>query len=365
MNKVSSALGVVLLGLVAIMLIAPTPARAQAGATAVPWLLIAPTSRISAMGEAGTGWVDDASAIFWNPGALAFQKESEVSLTHANWLPKFNMSDLFYDYLNFKMPVEAIDGVVSASVTYLNLGKFTVTNESGPTPIGEFKSYEYAVTAGYSTLIGGTWGLGFNLRFIHSALSPIGTAQEQGNGISSGVSFDVATMWRPQGEGILKGFSLGVNLSNVGPKITYIDAAQADPLPTNLRVGLGYTLLDDEFNHLQLAFDANRTIVKKDSTGSDPVYKALFTTWGLDSQMKRWQVGVGAEYWYGSPRLLALRAGYFSESKKFGGRNFATFGAGVRYDIFGLDFSYIAGPEDLPLSDTIRFSVMIGWGGAN
>ena len=69
------------------------------------------------------------------------------------------------------------------------------------------------------------------------------------------------------------------------------------------------------------------------------------------------------EYWYGSPRLLALRIGYFYENPKFGNRKFLTFGAGIRYDIYGFDFSYISASDGHPLSDTIRFSLLIGWGG--
>ncbi len=124
--------------------------RAQ-GESAVPFLLIAPNSRASGIGESGTGSVDDASATFWNPAALAFMKGSEVSITHANWLPQFNLPDLFYDYLNYRQDIDAIGGTVAASVTYLSLGEFSVTNSSGPQVIDKFKSFEYAITAGYAT----------------------------------------------------------------------------------------------------------------------------------------------------------------------------------------------------------------------
>ncbi len=76
--------------------------------------------------------MDDASAIFWNPAALAFMKGQEVSITHANWLPQFQLPDLFYDYLNYRQDIDAIGGTIGASVTYLSLGEFSVTNSSGP-----------------------------------------------------------------------------------------------------------------------------------------------------------------------------------------------------------------------------------------
>jgi hypothetical protein len=344
-------------------------ARAQ-GESAVPFLLIAPNSRAAGMGESGTGTVDDASAIYWNPGALAFLKGQEVSITHANWLPQFNLPDLFYDHLNYRMDVDAIGGTIGASVTYLSLGEFAVTNSSGPTVIDKFKSYEYAIAAGYATKVTNDLGVGVNVRFIHSALSPIGTESEQGNGISSTVSADVALMYRPTklevpllGD-IGNAFSVGLNLSNLGPKVTYVDADQADPLPTNLRLGLGYKLFNDEYNSLQLGLDFSRLLVRRNADQtSDPFYKALFTAWGDGSGLKKVIMSGGAEYWYGAPRLIAIRLGYFYENPDYGARKFLTFGAGIRYDIYGFDFSYISAADNHPLSDTIRFSLLIAWGG--
>ncbi len=346
-----------------------TEARAQ-GESAVPFLLIAPNSRASGMGESGTGSVDDASAIFWNPAELAFLKGQEISITHANWLPQFNLPDLYYDHLNYRMDIDAIGGTIGASVTYLSLGEFSVTTSKGPEVVDKFKSFEYAVTAGYATKAYDDLGIGLNVRYIHSALSPIGTEQEQGNGIASTVSFDLALMYRPEKlEVPLLGdvghrFSAGVNLSNLGPKVTYVDAAQADPLPTNLRVGLGYKLLEDEFNNLQLSLDFSRLLVRRHDDGtSDPFYKALISSWGDGSGLRKVIVSGGAEYWYGAPRLIALRIGYFYENPNFGNRKFMTFGAGIRYDIYGFDFSYISAADNHPLSDTIRFSLLIAWGG--
>jgi hypothetical protein len=347
----------------------PVSASAQPGASAVPFLLIAPTSRASGLGESGTGTVDDASAIYWNPGALAFMDGQEVSITHANWLPQFQLPDLFYDYLNFRMHIDGIGGTIGAAVTYLNLGEFTLTNSSGPTPIGTFKSYEYAITVGYATKAYDDLGIGLNLRFIHSALSPIGTESEKGNGIASTVAVDLAFMYRPEhlhvpllGD-IGNRFSMGMNLTNLGPKVTYVDAAQADPLPTDLRFGLGYKILDDEFNTLQASLDFTRLLVRRYPDGtSDALPKSIFTAWG-DGGLRQVVVSGGLEYWYGAPRLLALRVGYFYENPQYGNRKFLTFGAGIRYNIYGFDFSYISASQDEPLSDTIRFSLLIAWGG--
>jgi hypothetical protein len=356
----------------AVTVVALLPQSTQAqGESAVPFVLIAPNSRASGMGEAGAGLADDASAIYWNPAGLAFQKGYEVSLTHSKWLPQFNLPDLFYDHLNYRMDVDAIGGTIGLSITYLNLGEFSVTNSSGPTVIDKFKSYEYAVTAGYATRAWDDFGVGINFRFIHSALSPIGTESEQGNGIASTVSFDLAMLWRPTtfklpliGD-IGNHFGLGLNLSNIGPKVTYVDAAQADPLPTTLRLGFAYKILTDDYNNLTAVLDFARLLVTRNEDGtSDPVYKAIFTTWGDGSGVRKITMSGGMEYWYGKPKLIALRAGYFYEDPEYGNRQFWTFGAGIRYDIYGFDFSYIsAKAENHPLSDTIRFSLLVAWGG--
>jgi hypothetical protein len=342
----------------------------QGGESAVPFLLISPTSKSSGMGESGTGLADDASAIFWNPGGLAFQEGREISLTHTNWLPQFHQSDLFYEYLNCKWFLQDI-GTLSGSITYLNLGEFIRTTSESPDEVSRWKSYEYAVTIGYSTKVLDELGLGINLRYIHSALSPLGTEQEKGDGIASIVSGDIGLLYKPQSlviplTGIDLGniLSIGFNLSNLGPKLTYIDAAQADPLPTNLRLGFGAKILESDYNNLTYTLDFSRLLVRRyteEGKPPDEFYKALITAWG-DGGLRKVVTSTGFEYWYGKPRLIALRFGYLYEDPSYGNRKFLTFGAGVRYDVYGFDFSYISTFSDnSPLANTLRFSLVVNW----
>lgn len=358
------------------------------GEAAVPFLLLAPDSRAGGIGESGAGLADNSSAIFWNPAGIAFLSGTEVSITHSNWLPQFNL-DLFYDYLTYRQYFEDLSGSVTASITYMNFGEFVRTGEADPTPLGTFRSFDAALTLGYATKLSSDWGFGFNFRVIHSRLSDQSVGEEKGKGVATSVSFDVATMWRPEkfvlplvDEDIGGKFSLGINLSNLGPKIYYIDKAQADPIPTNFRLGFAYKVIDDEFNSLIYTLDFSKLLVNRtlsvNSEGdtvstSDDWYKAIFTAWGdksFSEELRDIVTSMGLEYWYGTPGdfLFALRTGFFYEDPSYGNRKFVTFGAGIRYDIYGFDFSYITtsvfkNGENHPLSNTLRFTVSIGWGG--
>lgn len=347
--------------------------QAQVTTTAVPFLLIAPNSRASAMGEGGVALGDDAWAIFWNPAGYAFQTGSEISLSHANWLPALGLSDLWIAHMVYKQPVEELDGIMAAAITYENLGEFQRTLND-PTPVGTFKGYEVALAVGYSTKIVPTLGIGVNTRLIYSHLADKGTGEEAGRGTATGFSFDVGLLYKPEHVFIPftdvdlgNALSLGLNISNIGPNIYYVDKEQADPLPQNLRFGVAYKILEDEFNSLTASIEFNRLLVKRDTTAksADEFYEAFYTTWTGESfseQMRRFTTSVGAEYWYGSPKLIALRIGYFYEDPRAGNRKFMTFGAGIRYDIYGFDFSYISTAEEQhPLGETLRFTLSIGW----
>ncbi len=350
------------------------------GEAAVPFLLLAPDSRAGGIGESGSGLADNSAAIFWNPAGIAFLTGSEFSFTHSNWLPAFNL-DLFYDYATYRQYIEDLNGSVTASVTYMNFGEFVRTSSNSPDPIGTFKSFDAALTLGYATKLSNSWGLGLNFRLIHSRLADKPTEAEQGKGVATSVSFDVAAMWRPEHfEVPLLGdfgnqFSLGMNLSNLGPKIYYIDQAQADPIPTNLRLGLAARIFQDEFNSLTYTVDFSKLLIGvADSSGKRPdFYKAIFTSWTdrpFSEVMKDVVTSMGLEYWYGNIEegfQFALRAGFFYEDPDHGNRKFVTLGAGIRYELYGFDFSYITtdvfkGSENHPLSNTLRFTLSIGWG---
>jgi hypothetical protein len=356
----------------ALLAVAAPPVAAQiVTTTAVPFLQIEPDSRAAGMGMTGVGVADNASALFWNPAGLAGQQGAEVTFTHAPWLPNLG-ADLFFEYLAGKYAVEGV-GTFAGHITFLNLGEQQRTDELG-TDLGTFRSYDLAVGASYGRQITPTLSLGTGARLIYSNLS--GGADVGGQATNAGVSvgLDLGVLWRPAVSENLHP-SLGLNLANMGPHISYSDASDGgDAIPSNIRLGgaLEYEL--DDFNRLTFALDANKLLVARDENGDfESFTSALFSSWksvtvDLDGTgpgpaeevgvFRQFTIGTGAEYWYND--LFALRTGYFYEDPSNGNRKFLTFGAGIRYSLVGVDLSYIyALEENSPLSEQIRFSVML------
>ncbi len=338
------------------------------GESAVPFLLIGPNSRNAGMGETGAGMINDASAMFWNPAGLAFQKGTEVSITHSPWLPGLNLGDLFYDYLSGKYYMKKLNGTLGVSITYLNIGEIVNTDEFG-NEVSRYKAFDGALAVGYATKVTKDLGFAIVTRFIYSKLFGGQVGNEKGSGIAYDLSFDLSALWRPANtkmKFLNNKFGVGINFSNIGPKVTYIDEDQADPLPSNLRIGLAYDLYQSEYNNLTIAADFSKLIVKRREGGaSDPLYKAVFTSWGggFNEVMKSFQSSIGAEYWYGNPKLIGLRGGFFYEDPNHGKRKFLTLGAGLRYSLYGFDFGYISTVEgNHPLDNTLRFTLSVNFG---
>ncbi|MBN1351788.1 PorV/PorQ family protein [candidate division KSB1 bacterium] len=330
------------------------------------FLLISPGVRADGMGEAFVAISDDVSAVYWNPGGLAFQDGSygparEFIFMHSNWLPQLT-SDLFYDFAAYKHYVYGL-GTFGISLTYLNLGEQIITYETGPEEMGRFMSYDAAAALSYGTTMTDNIGMGVTIRLIRSNLAPIGAGAEQGKGQTWAFNFDMGLLYRNM---LFDGFNLGMNVSNIGPKIAYIDVDQADPQPTNLKIGLAYRIFGgdlstDSPNRLTAAVDVNKLLVRRRKDGtSDPVYKALFTSWADDpfeEEMKKLIAHGGLEYWYDN--MVALRAGYWHDEE--GKVKPWTFGFGLRFKLYELDFGYITAGEGHPLTDTMRFSLQIGF----
>jgi long-subunit fatty acid transport protein len=327
-----------------------------AGGAAVPFITIGPDSRASGMGDLGTGLADDLNAIHWNPAGLAFQYDRQVCFSFSSWLPQFN-AGLSYNRLNYAQYLSAIQGTFAIDLLVFNLGEFIRTDVNGR-ETGRFRSFEYVVNAAYATQINDDLGIGLGVKYIESNLGE--SASAGGGGIGRTGALDVSLLWKPlklkvADLDLSDRFSLGVNLRNIGPSVTYNQFA--DPLPTQMRFGLAATFVRDEYNDLKFAADFSKLLVNRKADGTFDAVPVVFVTgWGTPS----FEVAGGLEYWY--DRTVALRTGYYFEPTLVGNRNYFTMGLGVRFDIFEFNGSYIIPTQtNHPLANTLRISLLVNF----
>ncbi|KAK3604841.1 hypothetical protein CHS0354_000503 [Potamilus streckersoni] len=301
---------------------------------AVPFLLIGPDARGSGLGDAGVALADDASAVFWNPAGLGFQSDQALGfiVTHNQWLPSLGITDLVLENLAVRYGLKDIGavGTVGLGFTFLNHGTNSARNDLGE-DVGVFYSFELAVWLSYGIEITPGFSLGASARFVHSSLVPSNILSAltnftgvTGGGVASSFSFDIGLLWRPFFPGWLADrFSVGFNLSNIGPKIKYVTDKYADPQPTNLRLGFGFQPWKTDYHLLTFLFDFNRLIITRQTNTttnesvSDDVFNAFISTWSAYG-LKPITFGAGVEYWYGKPKLVSFRFGYFYESPEAG-----------------------------------------------
>ena len=110
----------------------------------------------------------------------------------------------------------------------------------------------------------------------------------------------------------------------------------------------------------EISYEPNYIIEGKDDDVS--FLKGMFQSFGdapggFSEEMQEWTWALGAEYYYQDS--FAFRAGYFHESPDKGARQFFAIGAGFKYNVIGIDLSYLfsASKVPSPLENTLRFSL--------
>jgi hypothetical protein len=348
--------------------------------TAVPFLRISPDARAGGMGEVGIATTPDVNAPFWNLAKTPFNvSKGAIGLTYTPWLKRLGLNDVYLASLSGFLKLDD-EQAISTSMRYFNLGNIQFTDNLG-NEFGSFRPREFAIDFGYSRKLSDKIGLGIALRYIYSNLAGgqnvNGTTYKAGNAVAGDLSF-----YYNGTNDAGNGFSAGATVTNLGSKIGYTtDATQKDFIPANLGLGAAYTKVFDESNKITLGMDFNKLMVPTppamgDSAGlaeyrSQSVVSSWFTSFsdapgGFSEELKEWTISTGLEYWY--QEQFALRAGYFYEDKTKGNRQYFTLGAGIKYNVFGLNFSYIvpsgSGVNQNPLSNTLRFSLIFDLGNA-
>lgn len=337
--------------------------------TAVPFLRISPDARAGGMGDAGLATSPDASSIFWNLSKIPFAKSNNAaSITYTPWLRDLQVNDVFLATLSGYHKLDD-QQAISASLRYFSLGKIQFTDINGQ-DLFQGNPREFAIDAGYSRKLSDRSGLGVALRYINSNLVN-GSINGQGFKPGNAVAGDISFYYDGTSEAG-NGWTFGAAATNLGSKISYTSNAQEkDYIPANLGVGTAYTKQIDEINKITFALDLNKLLVPTppDTPATSTQIaayrnKSVASSWisslGDGDDFKEITFSLGAEYTYNDQ--FTLRAGYFYEDKTKGNRKYFTLGAGLKYNVFGLNLSYLVpsgnGVNRNPLSNTLRFSLL-------
>ena len=362
--------------------------------TAVPFLTIAPDSRSGALGDAGVALSPDGNSLHWNPAKMAFMEDDvEFTMSYAPWLRELvdDMNLAYVSGVRKISPRQAFGG----ALRYFSLGNITFTDESGTT-IRDFKPAEFSLDAGFSQRFTDRFGGGVTGRFINSNLTGgtnvLGANSKPGRSVAVDVGL-FYTNPRAQLAGKIGVFNLGMNISNIGAKMSYTESADRDFIPANLRLGTAYELFVDEYNSLTFTVDANKLLVPTppildqesgteivsgydDNIGvATALVQSFYDAPGvvdfnddgtytlqpgsvLREELREYNLGGGMEYNYND--VFAFRTGFFNEHYSKGNRQFITLGAGIKYTVFTVDLSYLISTRlQNPLANTLRFTLRL------
>ena len=320
---------------------------------------------------------------------------SGFSISYTPWLRNL-VNDINLAYLTYYHRLDDRQ-TIAVSLRYFSLGEIQFTDEFG-NPLGIYKPNEFAIDGAYARKLSDNLALSVDGRFIYSNLTAGFSSQGTESSAGMSVAVDVGLYWQKDVDWFRNNtaqFAWGVFISNIGSKISYSKTnIQKDFIPTNLRFGSRLTLDLDRYNKISFDIDINKLLVPtppiyatdtlgnpilnpdgtyKIEKGKDPdvsVIKGMVQSWydapgGFKEELHEFNFSIGAEYWYNN--LFAIRAGYFYENKNKGDRQYVTLGVGLRYNVFGLDFSYLIPTvsQQNPLEKTLRFSLLFNFGNNN
>ena len=353
--------------------------------TAVPFLRITPDARSGAMGDVGIAVSPDANSMHFNASKLAFaQNDAAISATYTPWLRSLGLNDVYLAYVSGYKRLNDLQAL-GFGLRYFSLGSIQFTDPNGEI-LNTGKPNEFEVSAAYSRKLSENFSAGVTAKFIYSKLAQ--GQQVEGIGAGTAGAADLSfTYDAPVKLGNTDAdLTLGAVVSNIGSKITYTRSINKDFIPTNLGLGGALKLNFDDYNSLTFAADINKLLVPTpcplddieacDSSPEDGVrdyrqqssISGIFSSFGdapggFAEEMQELMFSFGAEYWYDNQ--FAVRAGYYTEHKQKGARRYLTIGLGLRYNIFGLNFSYLVPTTNQrnPLDNTLRFSLLFDFAG--
>lgn len=357
--------------------------------TAVPFVSISPDARGGSMGDCGVASEADVYSMHYNPAKYTFlDQKMSIGLGYSPWLRNL-VPDMNLAYLAFATKLNN-ESALGATLRYFSCGEITFTNENGQSQ-GDYRPNEWALDVTYSRMLTEYLSGAVAGRFIYSNLTQGVT---EGSSVGWSVAADVAVYYKRPVEWFSDmdaDFSWGVSINNIGSKVSYdFTTIDKDFIPTTLRFGPSLKMELDEYNSLAFMFDVTKLLVPTPPTyfpGTDSlVYgmsdnvsvpvgmiQSFFDAPGYSfndqgervgkgpfyEELCEYNIGLGAEYWYNN--VFAVRAGYFNEAALKGNRKYVTLGAALKYNVFGLDVSYLIPVNGTlgtnPLERTLRFNL--------
>jgi len=351
--------------------------------TAVPFLRIIPDARSGAMGDVGIGLSPDANSMALNASKLAnVENDLSISATYTPWLRALGLQDVYLAYLAGYKKIDDLQSI-GMSIRYFSLGTISFTDENGQ-PLGTGNPNEFEIAVAYARKLSPKFMVGFTPKFIYSNLA---SGQQIGDveitpGIAGAADISMTFITPIKMANSESELTAGLAITNLGTKISYTNSVNKDYIPTNLGIGVAWKLNFDEFNTFTIAADMNKLLVPTPCLGDDcdtngdgiPDYKeqsafsALLGSFsdapgGSSEEFRELMWSIGLEYWY--DEQFSVRAGYYTEAQTKGNRSFFTVGLGLKYNIFGLNFSYLIPTTNQrnPLDNTLRFSLLFDFGG--
>ncbi len=350
---------------------------------AVPIIAVSPDARAGGMGDVGAATSPDVNAIYWNTGKLAFLEDgtNSLSLSYTPWLNRL-VNDINLAHVSYVSKFDDRQGLAIA-MRYFSLGEINFRDQDNQ-PQGTGQPYELTLNAGYGLKLSKNFSMGVGLRFIFSdltnGLQTAGIETTPGSSLAADLGFYYQSDRKSMGGGQYQSFSGGLNISNIGGKISYGTSQEsADFLPANLRLGGGYHLDIDRYNRFSFYTDLNKLLVPTPPIRNDQgevisgvddnvsAFAGVFQSFrdapgGFSEELEEININVGVEYWY--DQKFAFRGGYQYEDFEKGGRQYYTIGLGIQYNVFGLDFAYLipaSATVRSPLENTLRFTLLFNF----
>ena len=335
---------------------------------------IAPDARAAGMGDVGAATDPDVNSQYWNPAKYPFCiSRAGVAVNYTPWLRQL-VNDMDLAYLAGYYRIGDYSSV-SASLRYFSLGEVMTSQDEGAMTINP---YEMSVDVAYSLMLSEKFSIAAAVRWIYSDLTYDYTDDTTpGSAFGADLAFyynDYIMLGERESQ-----LGIGLNISNIGSKITFGGDDNSEFIPTNLRIGAALMVPIDEYNRFTIAADANKLLVptypiQEDGESTEDYQQrvqkdyydissiaGIFKSFGdapggFKEELQEIRWSIGAEYVYNDK--FSLRAGYHHESENKGNRKYFTFGAGFRMSAFSLDCGYVwATAKSNPLDQTLRFTL--------